>query len=174
MASVENDPKPTPQGGTTINVANSMEKAAEGLVSLPIRTTQQLLELGAKHGYATLLSIVLIVFFGLPIRDGHIAYLKEQTESGKKLAENGQQLAKNGEQVVEAVKAGTETSKAIRGLVETLIDGSASSQTQSAENLELTQKTHGKVEEIGVDVKEIRAYVLPHARPSGTSKRPTP
>lgn len=110
-----------------------------------------------KHGVPTVALVAVFIFFGLPIRDAHIDYLKKSTDNTITTAE--------------AVKGIDKSTNAIQSAVETLKEQSGVAADIDAEHFELTRQIGANVEAIGHDVGEIKAAVSPQ-RPRATATRP--
>ena len=117
-----------------------------------------------KHGLATVGLIFVCWQFVLPMRDGHLEFLKTVSET-----------TKNTGIAVDSIKASTEgiksSTEGIKASTEGIKSSTASLQkfAESAtvfnqDHTAITKSTHDMVKETSADVKEIRALISPSAK----------
>lgn len=145
------DDKTTPTAPT--NVVGNVLNTADGLE----KRVERWGRLIDQRGIAVVALIAIYYSVILPMRDGHLQYLKDSTDAAKKTADG--------------VGIIGESSNAIRGVVEKIADHDVTADKFAATHLELTKEIGVEVKAIGQDVGEIKAAVTPQ-RPKPSGSRP--
>jgi len=123
------------------------EPAAANATADKLDRIERYAKLGEKYGISLVLLVTMVVVFVIPMRDGHLEFLRATSTAV-------QVIGKSNEKTAESISKLGDAVGAVKDLAEQQAVRNTTATALSQEHLTLTKETHG-------DVKEIKAVVVP-------------